>query len=160
MTFESILITGSSGMIGTALVERLLEEGYNVTGVDITSNLWSDEVDAVTETVDLREKSDLERFPTEVDAPVHLGAHARVHRLVEQPKLAMENMAMMFNLLEFARSNGVSNFLFASSREVYGNTGRSFTTSRRRTLTPAKVRTRRAKSAVSPWSPRIISATA
>ncbi|WP_265112363.1 NAD-dependent epimerase/dehydratase family protein [Halosolutus halophilus] len=124
MTFESILVTGSSGMIGTALVERLLSEGYDVTGVDIAPNSWSDEIDAETEPVDLREKSDLERLPSDVDVIVHLGAHARVHRLVERPELAMENMTMTFNLLEFARANDVPNFLFASSREVYGNTGR------------------------------------
>jgi nucleoside-diphosphate-sugar epimerase len=122
MTFESILVTGSSGMIGTVLVERLLSEGYDVTGVDIEPNPWSDEVDAVTETVDLREESDLDQLPSDADIIIHLGAHARVHRLVERPELAMENMAMTFNLLEFARANDISNFLFASSREVYGNT--------------------------------------
>ncbi|WP_306058719.1 NAD-dependent epimerase/dehydratase family protein [Natronococcus wangiae] len=124
MTFETILLTGSSGMIGTALAERLRSEGYDVTGVDIAPNPWSDELDAATEIVDLREKSALKRLPSHFDAIIHLGAHARVHQLVERPELAMENMTMTFNLLEFARENGISNFLFASSREVYGNTNR------------------------------------
>ncbi|KDE59806.2 hypothetical protein EL22_17140 [Halostagnicola sp. A56] len=109
-------------MIGTALVERLLSEEYDVCGVDIVSNPWSEEVDDATQLIDLREERALERLPSDVDSIVHLGAHARVHRLVERPELAMENMAMTFNLLEFARTNDVSHFLFASSREVYGNT--------------------------------------
>ncbi|WP_254768922.1 NAD-dependent epimerase/dehydratase family protein [Salinilacihabitans rarus] len=124
MTPESILVTGSSGMIGTALVERLHAEGYDVTGVDVTPNRWSDEVDAVTELVDLRERGGLDDLSSEFDAIIHLGAHARVHRLVERPELAMENVTMTFNLLEFARENGISKFVFASSREVYGNTDR------------------------------------
>lgn len=124
MTFETLLLTGSSGMIGTALAKRLRSEGYDVTGVDIRPNPWFDELDAVTEIVDLREKSALKQLPSHFDAIIHLGAHARVHQLVERPELAMENMTMTFNLLEFARENGISNFLFASSREVYGNTNR------------------------------------
>ena len=31
---KNILITGSSGGIGTVLVNRLLQDGYKVTGID------------------------------------------------------------------------------------------------------------------------------
>ena len=120
----SVLITGSSGTVGTALAESLLEEGYVVHGADIAPNPWSNAVDERTTLVDLRDDDEVAELPTDVDMIVHLSAHARVHRLVERPELAMENIEMVFNALEFARENGVQNFLFASSREVYGNNDR------------------------------------
>jgi nucleoside-diphosphate-sugar epimerase len=55
MDDESILITGSSGMIGTSLAKRLLNAGYDVTGVDVEPNRWSDAVDERTITTDLLE---------------------------------------------------------------------------------------------------------
>lgn len=52
---------------------------------------------------------------------LHLGAHARVHQLVKEPQYAMENLEMTFNVLEHARRAEIPNFVFASSREVYGD---------------------------------------
>ena len=34
---KKILVTGSSGLVGTHLIEKLLEKGYNVIGVDFKS---------------------------------------------------------------------------------------------------------------------------
>jgi nucleoside-diphosphate-sugar epimerase len=56
----------------------------------------------------------------EVDAVVHLAAHARVHQLVAQPHRALENVVMTFNVLEYARGLNLP-VLFSSSREVYGD---------------------------------------
>jgi nucleoside-diphosphate-sugar epimerase len=39
-----ILITGSSGQIGTNLALRLLDAGHNVFGVDKRLNTWTDRV--------------------------------------------------------------------------------------------------------------------
>lgn len=117
----SVLVTGSSGTIGTALVNRLLSEGYDVFGADITENRWLELVDKRTHVVDLCNEAELDQLPTDLAMVVHLGAHARVHELVQQPELAQENIEMTFNLLEFARVNDIPRFLFASSREVYGN---------------------------------------
>jgi nucleoside-diphosphate-sugar epimerase len=49
-----VLVTGSSGMIGTALCESLLQEGCEVTGVDLKYNKWSRAVDKVTVICDLK----------------------------------------------------------------------------------------------------------
>lgn len=118
---ESVLVTGSSGTIGTALTTRLLAAGYETVGVDIEPNPWLESVDKRTIVADLREQEELETLPTDVDIIVHLGAHARVHDLVKQPELARENIDITFNILEFARQNDIPRFVFASSREVYGN---------------------------------------
>jgi UDP-glucose 4-epimerase len=42
--------------------------------------------------------------------------------------MARDNLEMLFNLLEFCRLNDIKKFIFASSREVYGNSGLSLCT--------------------------------
>jgi len=119
-----VLLTGSSGMIGTHLCEQLLKERHEVIGVDWKPNRWNKGVDAITINVDLRDKFRvLSILPKNIDIVIHLAANARVHDLVIDPSLARDNFEILFNTLEYARESGIKRFMFASSREVYGNTG-------------------------------------
>jgi len=124
MSRNSVLLTGSTGTVGTELTLRLLDSGFDVRGVDIVENHWSDRVDDVTRLVDLRDEDAVMGLDADVDMIVHLGANARVHQLVRNPKRARDNFDMTFNMLEFARRNGIEEFIFSSSREVYGNKGK------------------------------------
>jgi nucleoside-diphosphate-sugar epimerase len=119
-----ILVTGSSGQIGTNLALRLLEEGHEVVGLDNRANSWTAAIE--THLLDL---SVVQEFSSDrigphrvgaIDAIVHLAAHAKVHALVERPLGALENHVMVTNALELARLAGVP-IVLASSREVYGN---------------------------------------
>lgn len=123
MTHSSVLVTGSSGTVGTALAEALLDEGYEVFGVDIESNQWSEAVNDRTTIVDLEDRSGISELPQDVDLVVHLAANARVHKLVQNPDRARENFETTYNVLEYAREIG-ADFVFSSSREVYGNNGK------------------------------------
>ena len=118
-----IIVTGSSGTIGTRLCEKLLEKGHIVAGVDLKPNKWNEEINKLTTTGDLREKKELEKLPRDFDMVIHLAANARVYNLVVDPSLARDNFEMLFNILEFTRTNNIKKFMFASSREVYGNSG-------------------------------------
>ena len=118
---KKILVTGSSGTIGTALCEALMEEGYEVDGIDIKHNKWNEKVDRITTISDLRDKTFFNKLPTDFDLIVHLAANARVFNLVKNPTLARDNFEILFNVLEFSRLNNIRRFIFASSREVYGN---------------------------------------
>jgi UDP-glucose 4-epimerase len=120
----AVLVTGSSGMIGTALVERLLAEGVDVRGVDRCPNRWSDAVDAVTDRIDLLDPDAEDRLPADANTVVHLAAHSRVRDLVEEPTDATENLQTLSTVLEYARRND-ADLLFTSSREVYGDQGRT-----------------------------------
>ena len=113
-----VLITGSSGQIGTNLALKLLERGDQVLGIDRRPNDWTDRFE--TRTLDLLSASpaDLPKGP--FDVVVHLAAHAKVFELVQSPERALENVVMAFAALEYARRLEVS-FVFGSSREVYGD---------------------------------------
>ncbi|MBW8040402.1 MAG: NAD-dependent epimerase/dehydratase family protein [Planctomycetes bacterium] len=118
-----ILVTGSSGTIGNCLCEALLERNVDVVGVDIRPNRWNEEVNRRTINIDLRNPEDVKKLPKEFDLVVHFAANARVFKLVENPDLAKDNFLILYNILEFARQNNIKRILFASSREVYGNSG-------------------------------------
>ncbi|MGC9046709.1 MAG: NAD-dependent epimerase/dehydratase family protein [Minisyncoccia bacterium] len=123
MKIKKILITGSSGTIGTRLSEKLLDLKYDVIGVDWKKNKWLKEIDKRTIHIDLRNKKLVfEKLPKDVDLIIHLAANARVYELVKNPELAKDNMIITFNILEYARVHNIKNIIFASSREVYGNT--------------------------------------
>jgi len=71
--------------------------------------------------MDLRDDSLLKNLPAEADVVIHLAANARVYELVEHPNRARDNFITLFNTLEYARRNKIQKFIFASSREGYGN---------------------------------------
>ncbi|MFA5091849.1 MAG: NAD-dependent epimerase/dehydratase family protein [Candidatus Paceibacterota bacterium] len=116
-----ILITGSSGTIGTRLFETLLAQGHEVTGVDRRPNKWKPELDRKTRRIDLLDRDALMGLEGRYDAIIHLAANALVYKLVVSPAMAMENVNTCFNVLEYARAKDVGRVFFASSREVYGN---------------------------------------
>ena len=119
-----ILITGSSGQIGTNLALRLLQEGHEVFGVDKRVNTWTDKFRYILQDLSCHYPSHAAgiggvEYP-KVDLVVHLAAHAKVHQLVRQPHRALENIIMTYNVLEFCRQTRTP-IIFSSSREVYGD---------------------------------------
>lgn len=120
-----ILVTGSSGQIGTNLGLQLLRRGDEVVGLDWRENTWTREIP--TTLCDLS-STPAEKLPVtgKFDAVVHLAAHAKVFELVEQPARALQNVQTCFGALEFARQQGIP-FIFGSSREVYGDIHRHVT---------------------------------
>ena len=115
---KNILVTGSSGMIGTALVQELQRKGYNVYGFDIKEPVIYNNFQH--KTVDLTKSIGIS-FDTDIDLVIHLAAHARVYELVIDPSKALENAAMVHNIFEWCRKKEVKRVLFASSRETYGD---------------------------------------
>ncbi len=126
-----ILITGSSGQIGTNLALYLLERGHEVFGVDVRPNSWTDAFSTLLQDLaapfaDFSGGLGHVPYPSDLDVVVHFAAHAKVHELVEQPARALENIVMTFNVLEYCRHNRLP-IIFSSSREVYGDIRRYIT---------------------------------
>ncbi len=125
-----ILITGSSGQIGTNLGLYLQERGHYVFGVDKRPNTWTHDIETLLQDLSAPYRTHKKgigvEYPENLDAVIHLAAHAKVHELVQQPHRALENINMTFNVLEFCRQNDIP-IIFSSSREVYGDIHRYIT---------------------------------
>ena len=119
-----IIVTGSSGQIGTNLGLRLIEAGHDVFGVDNRRNIWTDDFPYVIQDLALNYSSHTGGIGSTAypagDLVVHLAAHAKVHQLVQQPHKALENVIITYNVLEYCRRTKTP-VIFASSREVYGD---------------------------------------
>lgn len=127
----NVLITGSSGQIGTNLALKLLKEGHEVLGIDKRQNTWTNEITAIYQDLSVPYQNikggigDVE-YPQNLDVVVHLAAHAKVHELVQYPQRALENIIMTYNVLEYCRQNNIP-IIYSSSREVYGDIHRYIT---------------------------------
>ncbi|WP_129632289.1 NAD-dependent epimerase/dehydratase family protein [Candidatus Oscillochloris fontis] len=125
-----VLITGSSGQIGTNLALRLLAEGHAVFGVDRRVNPWTQAFPTLLQDLAAPQREfhgGIGGAPyPDCDLVVHLAANAKVHELVEQPHRALENITLCFNVLEYCRVNHRP-IIFSSSREVYGDIHRYLT---------------------------------
>ncbi|MEZ4642734.1 MAG: NAD-dependent epimerase/dehydratase family protein [Chloroflexota bacterium] len=126
-----ILITGSSGQIGTNLGLFLQAKGHQVFGVDIRPNAWTTEIETLLQDLSKPYNSFAGgighvQYPPNIDLVVHFAAHAKVHQLVRQPERALENITMTYNVLEYCRQNNIP-VIFSSSREVYGDIHRYIT---------------------------------
>ncbi len=130
----SILITGSAGFIGSHLVDRMLERGLEVVGLDSFDAFY----DRATKEAnigqalehrgftqlegDIRDATVLGRVPDSVRCVVHLAALAGVRPSIQRPEeYASVNVQGTVVLLEWMRSRGIRDLLFASSSSVYGN---------------------------------------
>jgi nucleoside-diphosphate-sugar epimerase len=122
-----VLVTGSSGQIGSNLALRLQRDGHEVFGIDKRQNTWTDAFPTWLQDLSIQQRSTPGgiggvEYPA-VDVVVHLAAHAKVHQLVRQPHRALENAIMTFNVLEYCRGLGLP-LVFSSTREVYGDVHR------------------------------------
>lgn len=115
----NVLITGSSGQIGTNVGLALLARGDSVLGIDKRANAWTDKIETVRLDLSTARPQDLpdgKKF----DLVLHFAANAKVFELVEHPERAMDNISMCFCVLDYCRQNKLP-IIFSSSREVYGD---------------------------------------
>lgn len=127
------LVTGGAGFIGSHVVDRLLGEGWRVTTLDNFDSFYdrtlkeqnvaghrSHHAYTLLEG-DIRDWQMLDGLRDDYDVIVHLAARAGVRPSIEQPRLYQEvNVAGTQNMLEFARTRDIRQFVFASSSSVYG----------------------------------------
>jgi UDP-glucose 4-epimerase len=117
-----VLVTGSSGQVGSNLALECLRRGHEVTGLDRRPNPWTDAFATVLHDLG----APFEPPRARPDVVVHLAAHAKVHELVVEPARAIENVVMTHHVLEYCRLLQVP-LVLASSREVYGDAVRAST---------------------------------
>ena len=122
---KNILVTGGTGMIGSHLVELLLEKNANVRIVaherEIPPELEDKGLDVVSG--DLTEKKFVEESVKDMDYVFHLAAYTGgLGRTSTHPASTLTpNLIMDGNVLECAKNEGIERFLYASCTCVYPN---------------------------------------
>jgi nucleoside-diphosphate-sugar epimerase len=107
-----ILVTGASGLIGRHLCARLESEGLAVRRFDICADPKQD----------IKDVTALDEAMKDVTGVVHLAAVSRVAWAQNDPELCLAtNVAPLRPMTEYAVRGAKQWFVFASSREVYGN---------------------------------------
>ena len=114
----SVLVTGSSGFIGTHVVRHLCNAGHRVIGYDLIPPEDRFPDGSIYLCGDIR----TDRLPHEsIDAVVHLAALAGVRPSMDRPfDYLSTNVTGTLRLLEHCRIHGIPHFIFASSSSVYG----------------------------------------
>jgi UDP-glucose 4-epimerase len=119
-----ILLVGGAGYIGSHMVKRLCQEGFEVTVLD---NLSTGFREAVTGgrliEGDLADRQGLESlFAAERFAGVmHFASYIQVGESVREPaKYYRNNVANTQNLLDAMTAHGVRYFIFSSSAAIFG----------------------------------------
>ncbi|MEX0935955.1 MAG: GDP-mannose 4,6-dehydratase [Gemmatimonadota bacterium] len=130
----TVLVTGAAGFIGSHLVDRLLERGEDVVGLDSFDGFYDRAIkEANLRSAmdhrsfrlvegDIRDRKTVAALPGSIDAVLHLAARAGVRPSIRNPVLYSDvNLMGTSVLLEFAREREIEPFVFASSSSVYGN---------------------------------------
>lgn len=112
-----VMVTGTSGFVGTHLVRRLVDEGHEVTGID-----WKEPRRPVTGwhdvRLDIRDDDAVYRVVAEVRPQLvwHLAAQASVSVSMREPRLDIEtNCIASVTLARAAAEAGAQRFIFTSS---------------------------------------------
>lgn len=127
---SKILVTGGAGFIGEHLCQKLVEDGHEVKCLD---NFYRFDEEKISELkseenfelidADIRDRENIEPHFLDVDHVVHLAAQSDVAGSLENKDYSFEtNVEGTWNVLRSAEENNVDRFIFASSREVYGDT--------------------------------------
>ena len=124
--FKRVLVTGGGGYVGSSLVPKLLNAGYEVTVLDLY--IYGDVFaplggnPALTQVKgDLRNPEDVHRALTGCDAVIHLACISNDPSFDLNPELGRSiNFDCFRPLVKESKDAGVQRFIYASSSSVYG----------------------------------------
>lgn len=121
------VVTGGNGFIGSHLVDKLVDAGWEVAVVDNLSaecndNFYFNE-GAENYEVDICDYESLFPIFEGVDVVFHLAAESRIQPTIINPiRAAQVNMVGTCNVLQAARNQGVDRVIYSSTSSAYGLT--------------------------------------
>ena len=132
---KKILVTGSSGFIGSALSEKLLKRGDNIVGIDNHNNYYDPKIKDTRlkrltkysnyeySKIDISDQESLSEVfkKNKIQKVVNLAAQAGVRYSMENPIAYINSNIVGFaHILENCRHYKVEHLVYASSSSVYG----------------------------------------
>jgi len=127
MDNKTILVTGGAGYVGSVLVPKILQKGYNVLIVD---TMWYGEegLNKVKDfdnleiiKGDIRNKPLLDKVTKKSDMVVHLASISNDPSFDLNPELGKQiNYDAVINLVKLSKKNAIERFIYASTGAVYG----------------------------------------
>lgn len=121
----NILVTGGAGFLGSNLVRSLVEKGKRVRVLDNGFRGSCENLTGVRDKIefiegDIREKADVRSATRGMDTVFHLAYINGTEYFYSKPQLVLGvGIKGTLNAIESAMEEGVGNFIFASSSEVY-----------------------------------------
>ena len=128
------LVTGAAGFIGSAVVERLTAQGFDVVGIDNINDYYDvalkearlkriEHANFQFVKLDIADRDSMAKLfaVQQFDKVIHLAAQAGVRYSIENPHAyADSNLVGHLNVLEGCRQTKVKHLVYASSSSVYG----------------------------------------
>ena len=110
-----VLVTGSAGHLGEALVRTLRERGHEVAGLDLLESAFTTHVGSVADADFVR------ACMRGVDLVMHAATLHKPHVATHSRRAFVEtNISGTLNLLEAALAGGVSGVVFTSTTSAFG----------------------------------------
>ena len=130
-----ITVTGGAGFIGSNLVDRLMNEGNEVTVIDsmaggqesfIKHHFSSPKFKFIK--LDLRETDKLiQAFDPKTELVYHLAANSDISKGIEDPSVDFNHtITATFSLLQALKHHGIKKLVYTSGSGVYGDLGAKF----------------------------------
>lgn len=111
-----ILVTGSAGHLGEALMRSLPALGHQVLGVDIQASAWTQAVGSIVDRAFVR------ACMRGVDAVLHTATLHKPHVATHSRQEFVDtNISGTLNLLEEAHAAGATRFVFTSTTSAFGD---------------------------------------
>jgi len=120
----NILITGGGGYVGCELSKSLLDEGHNITSLDLY--LYGEDVMPNNSNLnlvkgDIRDSNLLKKIFKNQDVVIHLACISNDPSFELNPDLGKSiNLDAFEPMVKIAKDMGVKRFIYASSSSVYG----------------------------------------
>lgn len=130
-----ILVTGAAGFIGFHVVQRLINDGHSVHGVDNLNDYYDPALKAARLRIltaypgftfhrtDIADQASVEEIFAvhRPESVVHLAAQAGVRHSINNPRAYIDsNITGFLNILEHCRHGSIKHLVYASSSSVYG----------------------------------------
>ena len=111
-----VLVTGSSGHLGEALVRTLSEAGHAVVGLDVLAGPFTSHVGSIVDRDEVRQRM------RGVEAVFHAATLHKPHVATHGRQAFVDtNISGTLNLLEEAVAVGVRAFVYTSTTSVFGD---------------------------------------